>query len=121
MYNYYFVHKIVNEPSFLQFELNRLLQLERDIRASGPVAEAGWAIDTSGGKFARARPPRVKGNAIGKTIALSKVSGIEHRDWQLKIQRRNALQEIARRAISIQAMIDNPIWQPEGLNSSSPH
>ena len=112
MYNYYFVHKIVNEPSFLQSELNRLLQLERDIRASGPVAESGWAIDTSG-RFARARPPRVNGKAIGKTIAIGQVSGIEHRDWQMKIQRRNALQEIARRGIILQSMIDNPIWRPE--------
>lgn len=101
-------------PSLLQLELNRLAQLDHDIRASGPVAEAGWAIDTSGGKFARARPPRVKGKARGKTIALGQVSGSEHRDWQMKIQRRNALQEIARRAIALQAMIDSPIWQPDG-------
>ena len=101
-------------PSLLQPELDRLAQLDHDIRASGPVAEAGWAIDTSGGKFARARPPRVKGKAIDKTISIGRISSREHRDWQRRIKRRNALQEIARRAIAIQAMIDSPIWQPEG-------
>ncbi len=93
---------------FLKAELHRLAQLERDIRASGTVAEPGWAIDTSEG-YARARPSRIKGKATGKTIALGKVSGAEHRDWQRRIQRRNALQEIARRVIALQAMIDNPI------------
>ncbi|PZO42577.1 MAG: hypothetical protein DCF15_22840 [Phormidesmis priestleyi] len=103
----------MNSTSFLAAELNRLLQLERDIHASGPVAESGWAIDTSG-RFARACPPRVNGKAIGKTIAIGQISGSEHRDWQRKIQRRNALQEIARRGIILQAMIDSPIWRPEG-------
>ncbi len=49
---------------------------------------------------------------MGKTIALGKVSGAEHRDWPQQIQRRNALQEIARRAIALQSMIDNPIGWP---------
>lgn len=102
----------MNSSTFLQSELNRLTQLEHDIRASGTVASAGWAIDSADGA-ARARPPRVKGKAIGKTIVLGRVDGAEHRDWQMRIQRRNALQEIARRALSLQAMIDSPIWQPE--------
>ena len=102
----------MNSFPFLEAELLRLAQLERDIRASGVVAEAGWAIDTSRGSV-RARPPRVKGKAVGKTISLGRLSSAEHRDWQRRIKRRNALQEIARRAIALQAMIDNPVWQPE--------
>ncbi|MGB3292578.1 MAG: hypothetical protein WBB01_06210 [Phormidesmis sp.] len=105
-------------PTFLQSELLRLDQLNHDIRASGTVAAAGWAIDTSG-RYARARPPRVKGKAIGKTIALGKVDGDEHRDWQQRIQRRNALQEIDRRAIALQNMIDNPIGWPETFEAKS--
>lgn len=102
----------MDSPAFLTAELHRLAQLEHDICASGTVAEAGWAIDTSGG-YARARPPRVKGKAIGKTISLGRVGGAEHRDWEQRIRRRNALQEISRRAIALQAMIDNPIRWPE--------
>lgn len=101
----------MNSTTFLQSELLRLDQLDQKIRASGTVAAVGWAIDTSGG-YARARPPRVKGKAKGKTIALGKVDGAEHRNWQLRIKRRNALQEISRRAITLQAMIDNPINWP---------
>lgn len=104
----------MDSSSFLVAELHRLAQLERGIRASGIVAEPGWAIDTSGG-YARARPPRVKGKTTGKTIALGKVSGAEHREWQRRIQRRNALQEIARRAVALQAMIDNPIQFSESF------
>lgn len=104
----------MDSSSFLVAELHRLAQLECDIRASGTVAEPGWAIDTSGG-YARARPPRIKGKAIGKTIALGKVSGAENREWQRRIQRRNALQEIARRAVALQAMIDNPIQFSESF------
>ena len=102
----------MNSATFLKDDLLRLTQLECDIRASGIVAEAGWAIDTSRGSV-RARPPRVKGKAVGKTISLGSISSAEHRDWQQRIKRRNALQEIARRVIALQAMIDNPIWQPE--------
>ena len=102
------VHKTVNLTAFLQSELLRLAQLDCDIRASGTVAESGWAIDTSGG-YARARPPRVKGKAVGRTIALGKAGGAEHRDWQQRIKRRNTLQEIARRSLILQAMIDDPL------------
>ena len=98
--------------AFLEAELHRLMQLEQDIRASGAVAAAGWAIDTSG-KYVRARPPRIKGKAIGTTIALGRVGSAEHRNWEQQIQRRNALQEISRRAIALQAMIDNPIRWPK--------
>ena len=102
----------MDSTTFLQSELLRLDQLDQKIRASGTVAAVGWAIDTSGG-YARARAPRVKGKPQGKTIALGKVNGAEHRDWQRRIKRRNALQEIERRAIALQAMIDNPIHWSE--------
>lgn len=111
----------MGSSSFLEAELHRLAQLDRDIRASGTVAKSGWAIDTSGG-YARARPPRIKGKAKGKTIALGRVSGAAHRDWQQRIRRRNALQEIARRVAALQSMIDNPIGWPRTCeeNPSAP-
>ena len=43
---------------------------------------------------------------------LKRVGSAEHRDWQNRIKRRDALLEIERRSLAIQAMLDTPIWEP---------
>lgn len=47
-----------------------------------------------------------------KTMVLGRVGGDLHRDYEARVSRRNAIEEIARLAIALQAMIASPIWEP---------
>ncbi|MEO1297329.1 MAG: hypothetical protein AAFW75_16390 [Cyanobacteria bacterium J06636_16] len=40
---------------------------------------------------------------------LKRVGSADHRDWQTRIQQREALLEIERRSQALQAMLDTPI------------
>ncbi len=42
---------------------------------------------------------------------LKRVGSADHRDWQNRIQRRDALLEIEQRSQVLQAMLDTPIWK----------
>ena len=109
----------------LQAELADLRQLEQCIRRTGKVSPSGRWLDTytsRGRRYARLRAE--KAIFDGKfTMGLGRIGSPDHRDWQARIKRRNAIQEIERRAIAIQSWLDNPIWEsdedqtpvPEGM------
>ncbi|NJN74811.1 MAG: hypothetical protein HC799_19515 [Limnothrix sp. RL_2_0] len=44
---------------------------------------------------------------------MGRVGSEAHRAFELAVKRRNALDEIAARAIALQAMLDKPVWMPE--------
>lgn len=101
----------------LRAALDELWEIEQRIRASGPVAPVGCWIDTysPGGRkisYARMRSDCRMWDGK-KTRGLGRVGGDLHRDYEARVSRRNALEEIERRAIALQSMIDSPIWEPE--------
>ncbi len=106
----------------LRQALSELQQLEKQIRNSGPVAPDGLTIDTysPGGRdvaYARlkADKPIFEGKtgklAKTKTSILGQAGSIEHRNYEARVTRRNALKEIERLLIALQRMIDSPIWE----------
>lgn len=104
----------------LRQALSELQQLEKQIRNSGPVAPDGLTIDTysPGGRdtvYARLKADKAifEGKqGKSKTLGLGRLGSSEHRDYEARVTRRNALKEIERRSLSIQKMIDCPIWEP---------
>lgn len=102
---------------YLQKELARLAKLTTVIKESGPIAPANCWVDLqkpSGRKVTYARKrSKVAMFPSGKKVqGLGKVGSDEHQAFELEIQRRNALEEISRRVIALQKMIDNPLWEP---------
>ena len=106
----------------LRNALEELNQLEANIRQSGLVAARGIWIDEyqPGGRdtiYARLRADACTCPNGRRTQGLKRLGSPEHRDWQARIKRRDAIEEIARRAQMIQGLLDaEPIWQP-----SAPH
>jgi hypothetical protein len=101
--------------------LEELRAHRQRIEASGPIAPAGVWIEVyrPGGRdvdYARLKAEKAMWGK-SRMRGLKRVGSAEHRDWQIRIKRRDALLEIERRAIAIQAMLDNPIWEP-GKNAS---
>ena len=103
----------------LRAALAELLKMENVIRDSGEVAPAGCWIDAyrpAGRAIAYARKRSDCKMWDGKrTKSLGRLGSESHRAFELAIKRRNALDEIAARAIALQAMLDNPVWRPEPL------
>ena len=102
----------------LRSVLKELRQLETNIQQSGPVAPAGLWIDNyqPGGRdttYARLRVDSGPCPNGKRTMGLKRLGSQEHRDWQARIRRRDAIEEITRRAQVIQGLLDaEPIWQP---------
>ena len=103
--------------------MNALLQALENLRAhrqrleaSGPIAPPGVWIEVycPGGRdvyYARLKAEKAMwGKAHSR--GLKRVGSADHRDWQNRIQRRDALLEIEQRSRAIQAMLDAPIWEP---------
>ncbi|MEO0989107.1 MAG: hypothetical protein AAFY20_26725 [Cyanobacteria bacterium J06639_14] len=71
------------------------------------------------GDYARLKAEKAMGGK-SRSRGLKKVGSADHRDWQTRIQQRDALLEIERRWRShsrgvsrvLQTMIDTPIWEP---------
>ncbi|PSN19700.1 hypothetical protein C7271_05995 [filamentous cyanobacterium CCP5] len=103
--------------------MNALLQALDDlhahrqrIEASGAIAPTGIWIEVyrPGGRevdYARLKAEKAQWGK-SRSKVLQRVGSAEHRDWQQRIQRRDALLEIERRSLTIQAMLDTPIWEP---------
>jgi len=103
--------------------MNALHQAFEDLRAhrqriesSGPIAPAGVWIEVyrPGGRdvdYARLKAEKAMWGK-SRMRGLKRVGSAEHRDWQNRIKRRDALMEIERRSLTIQAMLDTPIWEP---------
>lgn len=107
----------LNPMNYLRDALEELKQLEDTIRRSGPVAAKGLWIDEyqPGGRstvYARLRADTSLCPNGKRTQGLKRLGSDVHRDWQARIQRRDALEEIARRAQVIQDWAAKPIWRP---------
>ncbi|MFE4108472.1 hypothetical protein [Almyronema epifaneia] len=101
--------------------LEELCAHRQRIEASGPIAPAGVWIEVyrPGGRdvdYARLKAEKAMWGK-SRMRGLKRVGSAEHRDWQNRIKRRDALLEIERRSLAIQAMLDVPIWEP-GKNAS---
>jgi len=107
----------------LKQALKELRAHQKRIEASGPIAPMGVWIEVyrPGGRevdYARLKSQK----AIWKrsrSRGLKRVGSAEHRDWQNRIKRRDALLEIERRLEVIQSMLDAPIWEPKSAFYSS--
>lgn len=100
----------------LQQALEDLRAHRQRIEASGPSAPAGVWIESyrPGGRdvdYARLKAEKAMWGK-SRMKGLKRVGSAEHRDWQNRIKRRDALLEIERRSLAIQAMLDAPIWEP---------
>ena len=100
----------------LQQALEDLRAHRQRIEASGPIAPAGVWIEVyrPGGReidYARLKAETARWGK-SRMRGLKRVGSADHRDWQTRIQRRDALLEIERRSQVIQAMLDAPIWEP---------
>lgn len=100
----------------LQQALEELRAHRQRIEASGPVAPPGIWIEVyrPGGRevdYARLKAEQALWGK-SRSKGLQRVGSAEHRDWQRRIKRRDALLEIERRSLAIQAMLDTPIWEP---------
>lgn len=100
----------------LHATLSELTEQQHQVRDDGPVAPANCWIDTyrpSGREtvYARLRCDRVLANGK-RTQGLGRVGSSDHRDWQARIRRRNALQELERRAEAVASLADLPpvVW-----------
>lgn len=96
--------------------LEELRTHRQRIEASGPIAPAGVWIEVyrPGGRdvdYARLKAEKAMWGK-SRMRGLKRVRSAEHRDWQNRIKRRDALLEIERRSQTIQAMLDTPIWEP---------
>lgn len=102
----------------LENVLEELNQLEANIRQSGHIAAKGIWIDEyqPGGRdtiYARLRADGALCPNGKRTMGLKRLGSQEHRDWQARIRRRDAIEEIARRVKVIKGLLDvEPIWQP---------
>lgn len=101
--------------------LEELRAHRQRIEANGPIAPAGIWIEVyrPGGRdvdYARLKAEKAMWGK-SRMRGLKRVGSAEHRDWQNRIKRRDALLEIERRSLAIQAMLDVPIWDP-GKNAS---
>lgn len=103
--------------------LNALQQVLEDLRAhrqrieaSGPIASVGVWLEVycPGGREVYYARLKAETPMWGKSRmrGLKRAGSVEHRDWQNRIKRRDALLEIERRSLAIQAMLDDPIWEP---------
>ncbi|MEO1297084.1 MAG: hypothetical protein AAFW75_15130 [Cyanobacteria bacterium J06636_16] len=111
--------------------MNALQQVLEDLRAhrqrleaSGPIAPLGVWIEVycPGGRdvyYARLKAEKATwGKAHSR--GLKRAGSADHRNWQNRIQRRDALLEIEQRwrshsrgvSQAIQAMLNAPIWEP---------
>ena len=102
----------------LQLALQDLASHRQRVEQSGPTAPATVWIDVyrPGGRdvdYARLRSDHPMFDGGKKTIGLKRVGSNEHREWELRIKRRDALAEIERRSLAIKTMLDTPIWEPE--------
>ena len=100
----------------LQQALEDLRAHRQCIEASGPIAPAGVWIEVyrPGGRdvdYARLKAEKAMWGK-SRMRGLKRVGSADHRDWQSRIKRRDALLEIERRSRTIQAMLDAPIWEP---------
>lgn len=103
----------------LEAMLSELRQQEDRIRNSGDVAPANCWIDcysVEKRSYARLRSDRPMFD--GKQfMALGRVGSAEHRDWEVRMKRRDAIQEIKRRRFLVDELIDAelncPIWEPD--------
>lgn len=103
--------------------LEKLKQAEDQIRNDGEIAPANIWIDpqiVGERKYARLRSDRPHPYCNGKKLrSLGRWGSAEHRDWQRRIQRREALSEVELRRTAIQNLIDREIapetklWVPE--------
>ncbi|MEM0978789.1 MAG: hypothetical protein AAGH78_00810 [Cyanobacteria bacterium P01_H01_bin.58] len=100
----------------LQQVLEELRAHRQRIEASGPIAPAGIWIEVyrPGGRSVDYVRLKAEKAMWGKSRmkGLKRVGSAEHRDWQIRIRRRDALLEIERRSRMIQAMLGTPIWEP---------
>jgi hypothetical protein len=109
----------------LQAELDRLADLAQRVRASGSIAPSHCWIEEYVVKrgersylYQRVASDRPQFGKSGqsRTLHLGKAGSPNHRDWQLRMQRRDALMEVERRAAIVQELIDleqhNPIHVP---------
>lgn len=109
----------------LEAELARLANLAQRIRSSGAVAPYHCWIEEYVVKrgdntylYQRVASDRPQFGKSGKsrTLHLGKAGSSKHRDWMLRMQRRNALAELERRAAIVQELIGleqhNPIRVP---------
>lgn len=100
----------------LQQALAELRAHRQRIEASGPIAPAGVWIEVycPGGRdvyYARLKADKALWGK-SRMKGLRRARSAEHRDWHTRIQRRDALLEIERRSLAIQAMLDAPLWEP---------
>jgi len=110
----------------LSAALEKLRQAENRIRADGPPAPPNIWIDpqqVGDRKYARLRSDRPQLAWKGKKLrSLSRWGSEEHRDWERRIQRREALAEIELRRTAIQGVLERELspktklWLPEDLN-----
>jgi hypothetical protein len=105
-----------NDMDALYQALEDLRTHRQRIEASGPIAPAGIWIEVyrPGGRdvdYARLKSEKARWGK-SRMKGLKRVGSAEHRDWQTRIKRRDALLEIERRSLVIQAMLDAPIWEP---------
>lgn len=114
----------MNETEHLEVVQASLRQLEDRISASGPVAPANIWIDKSfvkGKQYARLRCDRPLPEWGGKKLKhLGRVGCPDHRDWADRVARRNALQEVERRGLLIQSLIEAyryELWEPPAPDS----
>lgn len=101
----------------LQRALEDLQAQRQRIEEDGAIAPVNVWIDVyrPGGRdvdYARLRSD-VAMFDDKKTLGLKRVGSDAHRDWEARIKRRDALAEIERRSLTIQAMLEVPIWQPD--------
>lgn len=109
----------------LEAELTRLADLAQQIRSSGSVAPDHCWIEeyvvkrgeiTYVYKRVARDCPQFGKSGKSRTLHLGKAGSSKHRDWILRMQRRNALVELERRAAIVQELIGleqhNPIRVP---------
>jgi hypothetical protein len=102
--------------SALHQALEELRAHRQRIEASGPISPVGIWIEVyrPGGRdvdYARLKAAKALWGK-SRMKGLKRVGSAEHRDWQQRIRRRDALLEIERRSLTIKAMLDTPIWEP---------
>lgn len=110
----------------LEAELTRLVDLAQQIRSSGSVAPDHCWIEeyivkrgemTYAYKRVASDRPQFGKSGKSRTLHLGKAGSPKHRDWLLRMQRRDALAELERRVAIVQKLIElekfDPIWTPE--------
>ena len=102
-------------------EVSSLKERKKQIRSSGPVAPARVTIDKTTNDSGTVYP-RARGD--GKTRALGKIGSADHRDWQRRIKRRNAINQVERQIKALnktRALLEKGIdWDFAELAESVP-